>query len=144
SRLAIIIILILFAAVLARQLFSKASLNNKHPRDARSHHTLIEGRWKAVRASLGLPPLPDTINSPAVIPPSSPPLRAGKLPLRFDLHRKRAEADLQSQNRLHLAADVRDAPRVSLEALAASFRRIAAAEKEMAGIRSKHEKLPVG
>ncbi|KAG1748889.1 uncharacterized protein EDB91DRAFT_820315 [Suillus paluster] len=140
SRLAIIIILILFAAVLARQLFSKASPHDKQPR-ALSHRTTIEGRWKAVRASLGLPPLPDTINPSTVIDsPPSPPLRAGKLPSRFDLRRKRAEADLRNQSRLQLAADVRDAPRVSLEALAASFRRIAAVEKEMAGIRGKHEK----
>ncbi|KAG1736810.1 hypothetical protein EDB19DRAFT_1637548, partial [Suillus lakei] len=83
----------------------------------------IEGRWKAVRASLDLPPLPDTINPSAAIPPPSPPLRTGKLPSRFDLRRKRAEADLQSKSRLHLAVDVRDAPRISVQALAASFRR---------------------
>ncbi|KAG1768622.1 hypothetical protein EV702DRAFT_1035541 [Suillus placidus] len=139
SRLAIIIIVILFTAVLARQLFSKATLRNKHPR-ARSPHTFIEGRWKDVRASLGLPPLPDTINpAAAILPPSTPP-RTGKLPLRFDLRRKRAEADLQTQGKLHLAADVRDAPRVSVQALSASFRRIAAAEKEIAEMRGKHEK----
>ncbi|KAG2157625.1 uncharacterized protein EDB93DRAFT_803115 [Suillus bovinus] len=140
SRLAIIIIVILFAAVLARQLFrSKATLRDEHPR-ARSPHTFIEGRWKDVRTSLGLPPLPDTINQSAAILPPSTLHRTGKLPSRFDLRRKRAEADLQSQNRLHLAADVRDAPRVSVQALAASFRRIAAAEKEIAEMRSKHEK----
>ncbi|KAG2138943.1 hypothetical protein DEU56DRAFT_328872 [Suillus clintonianus] len=139
SRLAIIIIVVLFAAVLARQLFSKANLHNKHPR-ARSPQSIIGGRWKAVRASLNLPPLLDTINPSAAILPPSTPLRTGKLPSRFDLRRKRAEADLQSQSRLHLAADVRDAPRVSVEVLAASFRRIAAAEKEMAETRGKHEK----
>jgi len=48
SRLAIIIIVILFAAVLVRQLFSKATLRDQHPR-ARSPHTLIQGRWKDVR-----------------------------------------------------------------------------------------------
>ncbi|KAG2075871.1 hypothetical protein BDR04DRAFT_1068813 [Suillus decipiens] len=139
SRFAIIIIVILFAAVLARQLFSKVTLRDAHPR-ARSPHTLIEGRWKDVRASLGLPPLPDTINpSTAILLPSTPP-RTGKLTSRFDLRRKRAEADLRSQTRLHLAADVRDAPRVSVQALAASFRRIAATEKETAEMRGKHEK----
>lgn len=140
SRLAIIIIVILFAAVLARQLFSGAiRVRDKHPR-ARSPHTLIEGRWKDVRASLGLPPLPDSINpSVAILPPATL-LRPGKLPSRFDLRRKRAEADLQSQSKLHLAADVRDSPRVSVQALAASFRRIAAAEREIAEMRSKHEK----
>ncbi|KAG2048790.1 hypothetical protein BDR06DRAFT_962252 [Suillus hirtellus] len=139
SRLAIIIIVILFATVLARQLFSKATLRDQHPR-ARSPHTLIQGRWKDVRTSLGLPPLPDIINQPAAVLPPSTSHRTGKLPSRFDLPRKRAEADLRSQNRLHLATDVRDAPRVSVQALAASFRRIAAAEKEIAEMRGKHEK----
>jgi hypothetical protein len=139
SRLAIIIIVILFAAVLARQLFPGKILHNEHPR-ARSPHTLIEGRWKDVRASLGLPPLPDTINPSVAILPPSISLRPGKLPSRFDLRRKRAEADLQGQSKLHLAADVRDSPRVSVQALAASFRRIAVAEKEIAEMRGKHEK----
>ncbi|KAG1819679.1 uncharacterized protein BJ212DRAFT_1060220 [Suillus subaureus] len=139
SQLAIIIIVILFAAVLARQLFSKATLHDEHPR-AHSPHTFIEGRWKDVRSSLGLPPLPDTIKpSAAILPPSIPP-RTGKLASRFDLRRKRAEAELRSRSRLHLAADVKDAPRVSVQALAASFRRIAAIEKEIAEMRGKHEK----
>jgi hypothetical protein len=140
SRFAIVIIVILSAAVLARQLFSKATIHNKHPR-AHSPHTFIEGRWKDVRASLGLPPLPDTVINPsaAILTPSTP-LRTEKLTSRFDLRRKRAEADLRSQSRLHLAADVRDAPRVSVQALAASFRRVAAAEKEIAEMRGKHEK----
>jgi hypothetical protein len=94
---------------------------------------------------LGLPPLPDTINPSAAIPPPlsppSPSLRTGKLPSRFDLRQKRAEGVLWSQSRLHLAADARDAPRISLEALAASFRRIAAAEKEMTEMRGKRERL---
>ncbi|OJA21539.1 hypothetical protein AZE42_01810 [Rhizopogon vesiculosus] len=141
-RLAFTIILILFAVLLARQLLSKANLHHKHPR-ARSNHAIIGGRWKAARASLGLPPLPDTINPSIAIPPplSSPSLRTGKLPTRFDLRRKRAEEDFQSQSMLHLAADATSAPRVPLEALAASFRRIAAAEKEMAEVRVKRDRV---
>lgn len=148
SRLAFTIVLILFAALLARQLLSKANFHRNHPRArSSSNHAVIEGRWKAVRASLGLPPLPDTINpsaASAIPPPLSPPsplLRTGKLPSRFDLRQKRAEGVLWSQSRLHLAADARDTPRISLEALAASFRRIAAAEKEIAEMRGKRERL---
>ena len=147
SRLAFTIVLILFAALLVRQLLSKANFHRNHPRapGRSSNHAVIEGRWKAVRASLGLPPLPDTINPSAAIPPPlsppSPSLRTGKLTSRFDLREKRAEGALWSQSRLHLAADARDVPRISLEALAASFRRIAAAEKEMTEMRGKRERL---
>ena len=64
------------------------------------------------------------------------PLRTGELHPRFDLRRKHAE-DLQRQSRLYLAADAGDAPRVSLEALVTSFRRIAEAEREEGEIRGK-------
>lgn len=137
------IALILFAALLAHQLLSKANPHHKHPR-AHATHAVIEGRWKVVRAELGLPLLPDTIYLPsAAIPPPPPPPshRTGKLPSRFDLRRKRAGEDLQNQSKLHLAADARDAPRVSLKALVTSFRRIAAAEKDAEEIQGKREKL---
>jgi len=75
----------------------------------------------------------------AVPSPSPPALRTGELHPRFDLRLKHAEEDLQRQSRLHLhlAANARDTPRVSLEALVTSFRRRAEAEEEKGEIRGK-------
>lgn len=118
----------------------------------------IEGRWKEVRASLGLPALPDIVRFPhthlARIPSplSSPsgsefkskPTRAS----RFDLKRKRAFEAAQSQSQsqsqtpmLHFASDALREQSVPLRQMAASFRAVALAEKGIAVEQSRLARL---
>lgn len=97
-------------------------------------HIYIEGRWKSLRASLGLPPLLDVISFPSdsnFIPATLPPTRAS----RFDLKRKRSiELATQKINnpQLYFATDALKEQSVPLERMAASFRAIALAEKGIA------------
>ncbi|KAH7927072.1 hypothetical protein BV22DRAFT_1032194 [Leucogyrophana mollusca] len=127
-----IAVFLLLAVGLSRQLLSKSRPSipsvAKHER-SRIH---IEGRWEAVRLSLGLPPLPNTIDRRLITLPQSQ-----KIAARFDLRRKRAEASLYNPPKLHLVSDAEDAPTVSTEALAASFHQIALAEKELAGVQAR-------
>ena len=97
----------------------------------------IEGRWKHIRASLGLPPLPDIISFPpgsnSDIPTITqvPPTRMS----RFDLKRKRSielAAKESKHSQLHFADDAMKEQSASLEQIAASFRAIALAEKGIA------------
>lgn len=90
----------------------------------------IEGRWKVVRASLGLPQLPDIIYFPANSdhPSRYISIRAS----RFDLKRKRSlesEKQMHKTPRLYFATDALENSSVSLERIAASFRDIALVEK---------------
>ncbi|KDQ12390.1 hypothetical protein BOTBODRAFT_423746 [Botryobasidium botryosum FD-172 SS1] len=66
-----------------------------------ANHTVrrVEGRWASVRASLELPPLPDTIDITHHVPnhhtsPKSPPTRASfKSRIRADLRRRKRDHD---------------------------------------------------
>lgn len=87
----------------------------------------IQGRWKPIFASLGLPPFPHIVNFPQTVPLS--PMS------RFDLRRKRsieAAAQKAKPPQLHFATDALQQPSISIERIAASFRAVALAEKAIA------------
>jgi hypothetical protein len=91
----------------------------------------IDGRWKAVRSSLGLPPLPDTIifDHPSV----SIDIRVPATAARFDLKRKRAEyVAMDERAQLHFSADALHEPSISHERLLESLHAITLSEKENA------------
>ncbi|KAH7910630.1 hypothetical protein BJ138DRAFT_1008461 [Hygrophoropsis aurantiaca] len=137
----VLIVFLLIAAGLARQLLMKTQsqpiLSPAGVQKHQSNRIRIEGRWREVRASLGLPPLPDTIDRRLASLP-----HPNKITARFDLRRKRAEATLHHPPDLYLASDTKDTPVMSLQSLAHSFHEIAQAEKELAIIqaRLRHEK----
>lgn len=88
----------------------------------------IEGRWKSIHASLGLPPRPGSINIPFPSTPLDIP-RAS----RFDLKRRRAIEDSllsRAQVQLYFSPEALEGPSVSLEALTKSFLAAALVEKE--------------
>lgn len=96
----------------------------------------IGGRWKSVRESLGLPPLPDVVSFPSnsnfiIVTPSESLSRSS----RFDLKRKRSielASQISSSPLLYLAADALEEQSIPLARMAASFRAIALAEKGIA------------
>lgn len=93
----------------------------------------IQGRWKSIRGSLGLLPLPEFVSFP-----QSPDIESSiflSRTSRFDLKRKRSlEAAVQKSklSQLHFAKDALVQPSVPLDQMAASFRAIALAEKSIA------------
>jgi hypothetical protein len=93
----------------------------------------IQGRWKSIRGSLGLLPLPEFVSFP-----QSPVIESSiflSRTSRFDLKRKRSlEATAQKSKlpQLHFANDALVQPSVPLDQMAASFRAIALAEKGIA------------
>jgi hypothetical protein len=116
--------------ILARHLLpTMLKLASPAPRFQKQFY--IQGRWKPIRASLGLPPLPDIDNFPQN-PHLIPSVPSTSRMSRFDLRRKRSiEANAQSAKPLQLrfAADALRQPSVPLGHMAASFRAIALAEK---------------
>lgn len=88
----------------------------------------VEGRWKAVRYSLGLPPLPDRIKLPhGPQAPSIPP----RITSRFDLKNKRA-AELAAPAQLFFSPDALQEQSLTNEELLESFYAVALREKENA------------
>ena len=70
----------------------------------------MHGRWKAVRASLGLPPLTHGVVFPPE-PDSASSGRSDKRASRFDLGRRRREDEAARRlPQLHFAPDTRPAP----------------------------------
>ena len=105
-----------------------------------NQHTLLtphrlRGQWKEFRASLRLPPLADVVYFPE--DPDNPLVpHTNRMLSRFDLKRKRSMETITQKSllpQLHFAADVRENPSVSLQALTASFRAIALTEKSIIG-----------
>ncbi|KIM87505.1 hypothetical protein PILCRDRAFT_815030 [Piloderma croceum F 1598] len=118
--------------ILARHLLP-ASLKLTTSTSWLQHEVHIQGRWRPVRASLKLPPLPHIIT----FPPNSNSISTAPLSRmsRFDLKRKRSlEAATQKFQppQLHFATDAVEQPRVSTDRIAASFRAVALAEKGIA------------
>lgn len=92
----------------------------------------IQGRWKSVRASFGLPPLPDFVHLPAANIPSSSGAPAHAA--RFDLRRKRSIEEALERSKppqLRFAADALRDQSVPLHRMAAFFRAVALSEKQI-------------
>lgn len=134
QRLTLFLTLVLVIYLFARHHYSGSGSTDgesagPEKRPLTQYH--IQGQWKEIRASLGLPPLPDII----YFPPSAPSQLLPSLPRmsRFDLKRKRSlenAARSTKANQLRFTADALVDPQTSLEQMAASFRAIALAEKE--------------
>ena|ERR1700691_3128239 len=94
----------------------------------------IQGRWKPIHASLGLPPFPHVVNFPQSVDTMSPSVPPSRMS-RFDLKRKRTLENAAQKDKppqLYFAADALQQPSVSIERMASSFRTIALAEKGIA------------
>jgi hypothetical protein len=120
----------LFLVILLARQILPTSLNLTTSTSWLKHQVHIQGRWKSVRASLKLPPLPHVVKFPPNI--STMPL---SLTSRFDLKHKRSlEAATQKSKppQLYFATDALDQPSVSIDRMAASFRAVALAEKGIA------------
>lgn len=132
-RLSIVLALVLFLIVAHHRLSSHGGTVATPQRP--KLEVSVEGRWKAVRDSLGLPPLSDqmTISSNSTKPYISPPPRrlVPESPSRFDLKRKRSEFLAQKQKpvELYFAADV-ETPGEDSSSLLASLHAIVLVEKE--------------
>ncbi|EGN96257.1 hypothetical protein SERLA73DRAFT_76237 [Serpula lacrymans var. lacrymans S7.3] len=159
TRLACILVLNLALLLSYRFFLAQQHGRHTHVIDASQRVIRIEGRWQAVRSSLGLPPLPETVTisthnqkqtAPSfnqnILPTYSP---APKRASRFDLRRKRSEAELQrarwqTSPTLHFSPDATQDLAVSMDEIAKSFRNIALAEKEIAGERLRMMRLERG
>jgi hypothetical protein len=134
-RLAFLLSVILFLVLFSRTIFPRKMGN---PTSQNIIHSPIAGRWRAVRASLGLPSLSD-----AILIPSSTPLPPSRVLSRFDLRKRKKSASrpVAEPVQLYFSSDALDEPRISLEQLADSFRAIALAEKEAAGRKTREKVL---
>ena len=123
---AFLVLLCLAAGLVRRVTLSPRSSSSSSPRSNWSTHrglvqpnlnldlpaprlNRIHGRWEAVRASLGLPPLShEVVFTPR--PDSTPAGRPDRRASRFDLGRKRqADEVARKSPRLHFAPDKRSA-----------------------------------
>jgi hypothetical protein len=88
----------------------------------------IQGRWKEVHASLGLPSLPDHI-----LVASDPPLVFQEPRYsRFDLRRRRELEESESRpSLLYFSPGALDSPSLTTEQISRTFREVALIEKAM-------------
>jgi hypothetical protein len=137
-RLAFLLSFILFLALFSRTIFPRKMPTTGRPTSQNIVHSPLDGRWRAVRASLGLPSL-----SGAILIPSSTPLPPSRVISRFDLRKRKKSASrpVAEPVQLYFSSDALDEPKVSLEQLADSFRAIALAEKEAAGRKTREKVL---
>lgn len=100
------------------------------PSSQYDHRMRIEGRWKEIHASFGLPSLPDLITFPilsnALLASSSTKTDRKS---RFDLKRKRS-VEAARNLQLFFASDIINDLGIPLQQMAASFHSVALAEKE--------------
>lgn len=109
------------------------------------HNIKIQGRWKDITASYGLPPLSDLVNFPAAIPQlphhiiHKAPARRSRAS-RFNLRIKRSLEEAAEKSKppeLHIVSETKSEDGVPLDRMAASFRAIALAEKQTASDQAK-------
>ena len=98
------------------------------------HLLRIEGRWKAFRTSLGLPPVSDHVfvaSDPVSLSSVSAAPRRGS---RFDLRRKRAleESESSLPVPLYFSKDALEEPSLTTDQIIRAFRAVALTEKEIA------------
>ncbi|KAF9228734.1 hypothetical protein BS17DRAFT_877340 [Gyrodon lividus] len=131
-RLLAFLAFICLVAGLTRRVFPRPSSNAPPLRTGHqpnSELNRIYGRWEAVRASLGLPPLHHIIPAPPIVSEIAPPHSPGKLASRFDLRRKREEQASRHYPPLHFAPDTQHHQAAqSVEDIAAVFRHLATLE----------------
>ena len=122
-KLALVFTAILALALCAHHTRLRLRAFNRSPA-IQTDPPCVQGRWKSVRASLGLPPLPDRVLPSALIPAgtsSAPPhtLVLSRLAIasRFDLKRKRSLEELSSRTvvPLFFAPDALERRSISLE-----------------------------
>ncbi|KIK95974.1 hypothetical protein PAXRUDRAFT_11136 [Paxillus rubicundulus Ve08.2h10] len=102
-RLLALLVFVGLAAAITRRMLLKSSSDTFSFQEGHQPNpklVRIHGRWEAVRASLGLPPLPHTIPATSKI---TQPHHSEKLASRFDLRRKRAEQASRPYPPLHFA-----------------------------------------
>ncbi|TFK46011.1 hypothetical protein OE88DRAFT_1648888 [Heliocybe sulcata] len=87
----------------------------------------IQGRWKDTRASLGLPPVPDT-----VVLQVTPPVPPGRTISRIELRRRISSGQQEGEPELHFTEDALEEPKLSLREIGNMFRETILAEKASA------------
>jgi hypothetical protein len=117
-----------FILSLSRNFLGRGSLpTSKLPALAVSR---IDGRWRAVHSSLGLPVLPDMI---PVAPPPPPPPAPRIVISRFDLRKRKRDSTAKPIQQLYFTSDALEEPSLSLEQLSKSFLAVALTEKGIEG-----------
>lgn len=124
---------ILFVLALVFQLcFNRNSWNE-------SHVVRVEGRWKGVRESFGLPALPDRVKfkSSSQAAAFALPARASRFGLRYKRDLELSTHDADAPTQLFFTSDALQDTVMSYEQLSNSFHSIALLEKEMEQNRQK-------
>jgi hypothetical protein len=127
GRFAVIFILILII-MLSRNLLPTAQNPSISTSVSSAQYLRVQGRWKAVRASLGLPPISDHVRVASN-------LTVVKLQRdsRFDLKRKRALEESESHTiPLYFSPGALDKPSLTTQQLSEAFRAVALTEKQNA------------